>query len=64
MKDFFTARQVEMSDNSELHEVVMPDGERIASSESEFAMHSLAMALNCALEEAALAHPDIVVNML
>lgn len=48
--NFFQARQVEMSDGSELHEVITPDGLRVASAESPTIMSELAEKLNADLK--------------
>jgi hypothetical protein len=62
IKHFFLARKVEMSDNSELYELVTPLGERIASASTQEAMDDLEMALNMELTSAAEANDDIEVE--
>lgn len=61
IEHFFSHRQVEMSDNSQLWEVVTPDGERVASATTEEAVVEVEMALNLALTDAVEENSDIVV---
>lgn len=63
IKQVFVARQVEMSDNSVLFELVTQDGERIASSTTEGAMLNMQIELNLALSDIADANQDIVINV-
>lgn len=59
IKHFFETRKVEMSDNSELWELVTPDGERVAAASTEDALIDLEMTLNLALTNAFEANPDL-----
>ena len=59
IKHFFETRKVEMSDNSELWELVTPDGERIAAASKEEALEDLEIALNMALTDAFEANSDL-----
>lgn len=62
IKHLFIARKVEMSDHSELYELVTPLGERIASASTQEPMDDLEMALNMALTDAAEANDDVEVE--
>lgn len=63
IKHFFDTRKVEMSDNSELWELVTPDGERVASATTEDALTDLEIALNMAITDAIEANSDITCNV-
>jgi hypothetical protein len=56
---FFDTRKVEMSDNSDIFELVTPDGERVASASTEGPLHDLEIALNLAITDAIEANSDI-----
>lgn len=60
---FFSTRPVEMTDGSNLYELVTPDGERVAAASSEEALEDLEMTLNMELSEAVAANGDITVNV-
>jgi hypothetical protein len=62
IKHVFTARKVEMTDGSELYEVVTPLGERVASATSERLVEEVEMALNMALTDLCEQHSDIEAN--
>jgi hypothetical protein len=64
VKHFFQFRQVEMTDGSELYEIVTPDGERVASGTDPGPLTTLEFELNGALTEAAEDHSDIEINCL
>lgn len=59
IKHFFETRKVEMSDNSELWEIVTPDGERVAAASTQEALLDLEITLNLALTDAFEANPDL-----
>ena len=59
IKHFFETRKVEMSDNSELWELVTPDGERIAAASTEAALTDLEITLNLAITDAFEANSDL-----
>jgi hypothetical protein len=59
IKHFFDTRKVEMSDDSELWELVTPDGERIAAASTEDALINLEIALNLAITDAFEANSDL-----
>lgn len=59
---FFTFRKVEMTDGSELYEIVTPSGERVASASDADGLGNLEIELNDVLKEAAEDDPDIVIN--
>lgn len=63
IKHFFETRKVEMSDNSELWELVTPEGERVASATSEDVLTDLEITLNMAITDAVEANSDIVCNV-
>lgn len=63
MSQFFKARKVEMSDDSELYEVVTPDGERVASSISSIEAQAAAARLNAVLKIWEGQSKDFVVNV-
>lgn len=60
--EFFNVRPVEMTDGSELYEVITPDGERVASASEHWRAIGLEQALNQALSVAAASSTDISVN--
>lgn len=62
IKFVFVAREVEMSDGSQLFELVTRYGDRIASSTSRAPMHDLEMALNLAVTDAVESNNDVVAN--
>lgn len=62
IQHYFNTRKVEMSDSSDLWEIVTPEGERVASATEEGKLVAIEMALNLALTDAAEADSDIVVN--
>jgi len=59
IKHFFETRKVEMTDDSELWELVTPDGERIAAASTEDALINLEIALNLAITDAFEANSDL-----
>jgi hypothetical protein len=63
IQHYFVARKVEMSDNSELYELVTPDGERVATATTQAAMDDLEVALNMALTDAAETNSDVDINV-
>lgn len=64
IKHFFRTRQVEMSDNSILFELVTDDGERVATASKADMLEELEMNLNLALTEAAEQNSDLLINMV
>lgn len=56
---FFTFRKVDMTDGSELYEIVTPSGERVASATDSDALSELELELNAVLTEAAEDNSDI-----
>ena len=58
----FWTRKVQMTDGSQLYEIVSPQGERIAAASLSAALEDLEMTLNLALSEAVAANADITVN--
>lgn len=62
MPKFFKTRKVEMSDRSELYEIVTPDGYRVVSATDEATLVTLEDVLNATLEQAE-ANRDVVVNV-
>jgi hypothetical protein len=61
---FFTFRKVEMTDGSELYEIVTPSGERVASATSPDELGTLELELNDALDDAAMDDQSIEINSL
>ena len=61
-KRFFRVRKVEMSDHSNLYELVTPDGERVASATTDFVLENMAAAFNDILSKAEDHNIDFVVN--
>lgn len=59
---FFTFRKVEMTDGSELYEIVTPSGERVASATDAGELGTLEIVLNDALNDAVADDADIVIN--
>lgn len=63
IKHYFTVRKVEMSDNSDLWELITPGAERVATASREELLTDLEMTLNLALTDAEEASTDIVVDV-
>ena len=58
----FTHRKVEMSDNSELWEVITEGGDRVATASTEDSILDVAMALDLCLTKCCEQNGDIVAN--
>lgn len=62
-QDFFRTRQCEMSDGSELFEILTSEGERVASSTDEGEILEACIGLNHILKQSVRRDPqDFVVN--
>lgn len=62
IKHFFYVRKVDMSDGSDLYELVTPGAERVASASTEDPLQELEMTLNLALTDVEESNSDVVVE--